>query len=156
MIPILPKERKKNRCQPEINSFYCLLGRVQCTSGTNDSSPTDQPPVLLDSSGQRNLLSLSGTSRRGQLKLSNIGLGGDDLGSSGGGSNVNHENLVLSQLSNLSLLSVGGLDSEKTSKKEEVDLEVSVDAGKLSLDSKDVTDETIGTAESGVDTGSNS
>jgi hypothetical protein len=112
--------------------------------------------VLLDSSGQRNLLSLPGTSRGGQLKLSNIGLGGDDLGSGGGGSNVNHENFVLSQLSNLGLLSVGGLDSEKTSKKEEVDLKVSVDAGKLSLYSKDVTDETVGTAESGVDTGSNS
>lgn len=110
--------------------------------------------MLVDSPGKGNLLSDLGAGGGGELQLCNIGLGRHNLGSCRSRPNVDHEHLVLGELRNLGLLSVRSLDSEKASEEEEVNLEVGVDAGELALTAEDVTDQTIGTAEGGVDAGS--
>jgi len=111
--------------------------------------------MLLDSAGKGNLLANLGTGRAGELKSGSIGLDSNNLGTSGGRTDVNHENFVLCELGNLGLLAVGGLDTEQTTEQEVVDLNLSVDGGKLATETKDETDQTIGTAEGGVDTGTN-
>lgn len=125
------------------------------TARAHDSGPTDQPPMLLDSSGKRNLLTLLCARGGCELQLRNIGLRGHDLGTGGGGTNVDHEDFVLGELGDLGLLAVGGLDSEETAEKEEVDFKVEVDVGEEGLKTEDLTDETIGTAEGGIDVGTN-
>jgi hypothetical protein len=109
--------------------------------------------VLVNSSGQRDLLSLLGTRGTGELQLCNIGLGSDDFSARSGRANVDHEDFVLGKLSHLRLLAVGGLHTEETAQKEEVDFEIGVDVGELTLETEDVTDETVGTAKGGVNTG---
>jgi hypothetical protein len=111
--------------------------------------------MLLDSAGKRNLLANLGTGRAGKLESGGIGLDGDDLGTSGGGTNVDHEDFVLCELGNLGLLAIGGLDTEQTTEQEVVDLDLGVDGGELATETKDETDQTIGTAEGGVNTGTN-
>jgi hypothetical protein len=117
--------------------------------------PSDKTPMLLDSAGKGDLLANLGTGRAGELKSGGIGLDGDNLGTSSGGTNVDHEDFVLCELSNLGLLAVGGLDTEQTTEQEVVDLDLSVDGGELATETKDETDQTIGTAESGVNTSTN-
>jgi hypothetical protein len=111
--------------------------------------------MLLDSAGKGNLLANLGTGRAGKLESGGIGLDGDDLGTSGGGTNVDHEDFVLCELGNLGLLAIGGLDTEQTTEQEVVDLDLGVDGGELATETKDETDQTIGTAEGGVNTGTN-
>jgi hypothetical protein len=111
--------------------------------------------MLLDSAGKSNLLANLGTGRAGKLESGSIGLDGDDLGTSGGGTDVDHEDFVLCELGNLGLLAVGGLDTEQTTEQEVVDLDLSVDGRELATETKDETDQTIGTAEGGVNTGTN-
>lgn len=53
------------------------------------------------------------------------------------------------------MLSVGSLDTEETAEKEEVDLQLDVNVRELVLETKDLTDETIGTAKGGVNAGTN-
>jgi hypothetical protein len=107
--------------------------------------------VLLDSSAHGDLLADLCAGRAGELQLGGIVLDGDDLGTSGGGTNVDHEDFVLRQLGDLGLLAVGSLHTQKSPEEEVVDLNLGVDLGKLALETKDETDETIGTAESRVD-----
>ena len=111
--------------------------------------------MLLDSAGKSDLLANFGTGRAGELKSGGIGLDGDDLSTSGGRTNVNHEDFVLCELGNLGLLAIGSLDTEQTAEQEVVDLDFSVDGGELATETKDETDQTIGTAESGVDASTN-
>lgn len=111
--------------------------------------------MLLDSAGKSDLLADLGTGRAGELKSGGIGLDGDDLSTSGGRTNVNHEDFVLCELGNLGLFAIGSLDTEQTAEQEVVDLDLSVDGGELATETKDETDQTIGTAESGVDTSTN-
>lgn len=117
--------------------------------------PSNKTPMLLDSAGKSDLLTDLGTGGAGELESGGIGLDGDDLGTGGGGTNVDHEDFVLCKLSNLGLLAVGGLDTEQTTEQEVVDLDLSVDGGELATETKDETDQTIGTAEGRVDTGTN-
>lgn len=107
--------------------------------------------MLLDSSGKSNLLANLGTCGAGKLKSGGISLDSDDLCTGGGGTNVDHENLVLGKLCDLGLLTIGSLHTEKTAEKEVVDLEFSVDGRELSTKTKDETDQTIGTAKSRID-----
>lgn len=109
--------------------------------------------MLVDTTRQRNLLTILGTSRSGELELSTISLDGDDLRTGGGGADVDHENFVLGELGDLCLLAVGSLDTEETAEEEVVDFEVGVDGGELAAETEDETDKTIGTAEGGVHTG---
>lgn len=111
--------------------------------------------MLLDSSRERDLLSHLGARRRRKCELRNIRLRSHDLRTGGSRPNVDHEHLVLGELGNLGLLAVGGLDTEKTTKKEEVDFEVEVDFGEVALETEDLADETIGTAKRGIDVGTN-
>jgi len=111
--------------------------------------------MLLDSAGKSDLLANLGTGRAGKLKSGGIGLDGNDLGTSSGGTNVDHEDFVLCELGDLGLLAVGGLDTEQTTEQEVVDFDLSVDGGELATETKDETDQTIGTAESGVNASTN-
>jgi len=61
-----------------------------------------------------------------------------------------YQNFILCKFGDLGLLAVGGLDTEQSSEKEVVDLELSVDVGEMSTKTKDETDETIRTAEGRV------
>ena len=117
--------------------------------------PSNKTPMLLDSAGKGDLLADLGTGRAGELKSGGIGLDGDDLGTSGGGTNVDHEDFVLCELGNLGLLAIGGLDTEQTTEQEVVDLNLGVDSGELATETQDETDQTIGTAEGGVNTSTN-
>lgn len=111
--------------------------------------------MLLDSARKSNLLANLGTGRAGELQSGGISLDGDNLGTSGSRTNVDHEDFVLCELGNLGLLAVGGLDTEQTAEQEVVDLDLSVNSRELATETKDETDQTIGTAESGVDTSTN-
>lgn len=83
--------------------------------------------MLLDSPTKRNLLPIFGTSRRSQLQFCDIRLDGDNLCTSGGRTNVDHEDFILGKFGNLGLLAVRSLDTEKTAKKEVIDFEIAVD-----------------------------
>lgn len=109
--------------------------------------------MLLDSSAHGDLLADLCASRAGELQLGGIVLDGNDLGTGGGGTNVDHEHFVLRELGNLGLLAVGGLHTQQSPEQEVVDLDLGVNLGELALETKDETDETIGTAERGVDAG---
>lgn len=111
--------------------------------------------MLLDSAGKSDLLANLGTRGASELQSGGIGLDGDDLGTSGGRTNVDHENFVLCELGDLGLLAIGSLDTEQTAEQEVVDLDLGVDGGELATETKDETDQTIGTAEGRVDTGTN-
>lgn len=111
--------------------------------------------MLLDSARDGDLLANLSTGGTGQAELSGIGLDTEDLSTSSGGTNVNHQNFVLSKLGNLGLLAVGGLDTKKAAEQEVVDFNLGVDSGKTATVTENETDETIGTAKGGVDTGTN-
>lgn len=111
--------------------------------------------MLLDTSAQGNLLANVGTGRAGQDELSSIVLDGSNLGTSRGGTNVDHDDFVLGQLGNLGLLAVGSSDTEKTTEEVEVNLNLAVDLGQTALETQDETDKTIGTAKGGVDASTN-
>lgn len=63
---------------------------------------------------------------------------------------MTYQNFILCKFGDLGLLAVGRLDTEQSSEKEVVDLELSIDVGEMSAETKDETDETIRTAERGV------
>ena len=119
----------------------------------NNVGPSDQTPVLVDSSADGDLLSHLGTGRAGQAELGGIGLNTHHLGARGGRADVNHEHFVLAQLSDLGLLAVGGLDTQQAAQQEVVDLQLGVDGGEAAAMAQDETDKTIGTAQSRVDAG---
>lgn len=128
--------------------------RLECDTGSN-GGPTNKTPMLLDTSAESNLLADVGTGGAGQDKLGSIVLDSGNLGTSRGGTDVDHDNLVLSQLSNLGLLTIGSPDTEKTTEEVEVDLDLAVNLGKASLETQHETDETIGSAKGRVDSGTN-
>lgn len=111
--------------------------------------------MLLNTSRQSNLLADACASRVGEDQLSGIVLDSNDLGAGRGRANVDHDDLVLGQLSNLGLLAVSGLDTKKTAQQVEVDLNLAVDLGQLALETENETDKTIGTAEGRVDASTN-
>lgn len=102
--------------------------------------------MLVDSSGDGDLLANFCAGRGGQGELGRIGLDTENLGTGGGGTNVDHQNLVLSQLGNLGLLAIGGLDTQKAAEQEVVDFDLGVDGGKMAAVAQNETDETISTA----------
>jgi hypothetical protein len=109
--------------------------------------------MLLDTSAQGNLLADVGTGRAGQDKLSSIVLDSGNLGTGRSGTNVDHDNLVLGELGNLGLLSIGSPDTEKTTEEVEVNLDLAVDLGQTALETQDETNKTIGSAKRRVDSG---
>jgi len=102
--------------------------------------------VLLNSPTNGDLLANFCAGRRGQRQLGGIGLDTQHLGTGGGRTNVNHQNLVLSELGNLSLLAIGSLNTQKAAKQEVVDLDLGVNGGKLATVAQNETNETISTA----------
>lgn len=119
----------------------------------NDVGPTNETPVLLDTSGQGDLLTDLCAGGRGERETGGVSLHSDDLGTSSSRTNVDHEDFVLRQLGDLGLLAVGGLDTEQSSEEEVVDLDFGVDVGEMSTETEDEANETIGTAEGRVDAG---
>jgi len=111
--------------------------------------------MLLDSSTQGDLLTDLGTSRACELQLGDISLDTDDFGTSRSRSNVDHENFVLGQFGDLGLLAVCGLNTEQATEEEVVNLDFGIDGRKLALQTEHETNETIGTAKSRVNTGTN-
>ena len=121
----------------------------------SDGGPTDQTPMLLNTTAQSNLLAQACTGRAGQGKLSSIVLDGNDLGTSRRGTNVDHDDFVLGKLGDLGLLAVGCPYTEQTAQEVEVDFDLAVNLGKSALETKDETDQTIGTAQSRVNARTN-
>lgn len=121
----------------------------------SNSGPTNETPVLLDTARQSDLLADACAGGAGEDQLGGIVLDGNNLGAGRGGTNVDHDDFVLGQLGNLSLLTIGGADTEKTTEKVEVDFDLAVDLGELALETKDETDKTISTAEGRVNAGTN-
>ena len=119
----------------------------------NNVGPSNETPVLLNSATDGDLLANFRASRAGQAELSGISLDTNDLSTGSSGTDVNHENFVLSKLGDLGLLAVGGLDTEQTTEKEVVNLDLGVDGRKAATMTENETDETIRTAKGGVDTG---
>lgn len=129
--------------------------------------------MLLDTSGQSHLFANLCASRRGEGQTGSVSLDGDDFGTRSGRANVDHlkkvsalicvflsciktyEDFVLCKLGNLGLLAVCCLDSEQSSKEEVVDLELSVNVGKMAAETKDKTNETISTTQSRIYTCTN-
>lgn len=111
--------------------------------------------MLFDTSAQSDLLANVGTGRAGQDQLSGIVLDSSDLRSSRGGTNVDHDDLVLGQLGDLRLLAVGSSHTEQAAEEVEVNLDLAVNLGQASLETQDETNETIGSAEGRVDAGTN-
>lgn len=101
--------------------------------------------MLLDSSADGNLLSNLRAGGAGQAELSSIGLDTQNLSTGGSRTNVNHQNLVLSQLGNLGLLAIGSLDTQQAAEQEVVDLNLGVDSGQAATVAEDETDQTIST-----------
>jgi len=91
-----------------------------------------RPPIevtaelTLDTSAQRDLLLDLRACWTCQAELGSVTLHGDNLSTSRSTSDVDHENLVLCELSNLCLLSIGGLDTEQSPQQEIVDLNLRV------------------------------
>jgi hypothetical protein len=142
---------------------YHLCGRmvrIDLTEGRSenlrdDVGPTDQPPMLLNSSRQGNLLADFCTSGTRQAQLGNITFDTEYFGTSSRAANVDHEDFVLCQLADFCLLAVFGLDAEKTPEQEEVDFEVGVDGRKLAAKTQYVTHKTIGTAQGRINASTN-
>lgn len=67
---------------------------------------------------------------------------------------MTYQYFVLRELGNLGLLAVRSLDTEQSSEKEVVDLELSVDVWQMSAETQDETDKTIGTTQCRVNAGS--
>ena len=111
--------------------------------------------MLFDTSAEGNLFTNVCASRAGKLELSSILLDGNNLGTSGSRTDVHHDNLVLGKLVNLGLLALGSLDTKKPAEEVKVDLNLAVNLRKASLKTKDETNETIGSAEGGIDASTN-
>ena len=63
-----------------------------------NGAPTDETPVLFDSSRDCNLLALFGAHRRGQLHLCQIVFDRDDSRAGAHGSDVQHQHFAFAQL----------------------------------------------------------
>lgn len=109
--------------------------------------------MFLYSAAERHLLADLRARRAGQSKARCIGLNGDHLSARCRAANVDHEHLVLRKLRDLGLLAVCRLDTEQAAEKEVVDLELRVDGGEVAAEAENETDQTIGTAERGVNAG---
>src|SRR3569833_1176257 len=94
-----------------------------------NSGPSDEAPVLLDTSTQSNLLTDIGASRTRQNQFRGVFLDVSNLGASRSGSNVDHDDFVLGQLLDLGLLPVGGPHALKASQEIKADFYLSVDIG---------------------------
>lgn len=103
--------------------------------------------MLLNSSADGNLLANLCAGGAGQAELGSIGLDTQDLSTGGSGTNVDHQNLVLSQLGNLGLLAIGSLDTQQAAEQEVVDLNLSVDGRQAATVAKDEADQAISTIE---------
>ena len=106
----------------------------------NNGSPSDQPPVLLNTTTEGDLLANIGAGGGGEHKLGGIVLVGGDLGTGRSGADVDHDDLVFGELGDLCLLTVGGSDTEETAEEVEVDLDFTVDLRETSLETQDVAD----------------
>lgn len=111
--------------------------------------------MLLDTSAEGDLLANVGAGRADKDELGSIVLHGDDLGTRGGGANVDHDEFVLSKLGDLGLLAIGGSDTEQTTQQVEINLDFAVNFRQSALETQDETNQTIGTAEGRVDAGTN-
>lgn len=119
----------------------------------SNGSPSNQTPVLFDTPAECHLFANVGASRAYEDKLGSIVLDGGDLGTGGGGADVDHDELVLGEFGDLGLLAVGGPNTEQTTEQVEVDFDFTVDLGESALETEDETDETISSAEGRVDAG---
>lgn len=109
--------------------------------------------MLVDTSAEGDLLANVCADGAGEDQLGGIVLDGGHLGAGGRGANVDHDDLVLGQLGDLGLLAVGRLDAEQTAQQVKVDFDLAVDVGQLALEAEDEADQTVGTAQRGVDLG---
>lgn len=121
----------------------------------SDGGPTDQTPMLLDTTAQSNLFTQACAGRAGKGKLSSIVLDSNNLGTSRRGTNVDHDDFVLGKLGDLGLLAVGCPYTKQTAEEIEVDFDLAVNLGKSALETKDETDQTIGTTQSRVNARTN-
>lgn len=80
----------------------------------NNVRPADETPVLLYSAAKRNLLTDLRARRAGQRQPRSIGLDSNNLGTSGGTSDVDHEHFVLRKLRDLGLLAIRSLNTQQT------------------------------------------
>jgi hypothetical protein len=80
---------------------------------------------------------------------------GGDLGAGRCRSDVDHDDLILGKLGYLSLLSVCGSDAKKSSEEIEVNFNLAVDIGQTTLQAKHMSDQTIGSAKSRINAGTN-
>ena len=84
---------------------------------------TDEPPMFLNSPGQRYLLTDLGTRGRGQLNLGKVALDAQHASAGRGRANVNQQQLVLGQLGHLGLFLVFCSDAEQATEQKETDFE---------------------------------
>merc|ERR1719234_326753 len=106
----------------------CWLDR----DASSDLTPTYQPPVLVNPSGESNLLKHLSADRGGQGNLGQICLHSNNSTTGGEGANVNHQNLILCQLLHLGTFLVT-LSSHSKQTPEQVigHLKLSEDGGKM-------------------------
>src|SRR5690349_2158204 len=90
-----------------------LLAQEEGRHIRSNSSPSDETPVLLDTTTQGNLLADICACRAGEDQLRGILLDGRDLGAGGRRADVDHDDFVLGQLLDLGLLSIGGSHTEQ-------------------------------------------
>lgn len=121
----------------------------------NDVCPADETPVLFYSAAERNLLSDLRACRARQSQPRSIGLDGNHLGTGCSTSDVDHQHFVLRKLRHLGLLAIRRLDTQKTAQQEVVDLQLRVNGRQVATEAQNESNETIGAAESRVDTSTN-
>lgn len=110
--PLFPPHGRRRR-HPSLLILH--LGQ----SASYNLTPSNQSPVLVDSSTQRDLVLCLGTSWCGQCNLGQITLDTQHSSSDLGSTDVDKQLLAGGQFLNLGLFLVCGLDSEQSSEQED-------------------------------------
>mmetsp|Transcript_11967 Transcript_11967/g.26986 ORF Transcript_11967/g.26986 Transcript_11967/m.26986 type:complete len:692 (+) Transcript_11967:117-2192(+) len=141
----------------DLARFGCLLlGNLELDT-LSDLSPSNETPVLVDTAGQGDLLSFRRTGGLREGDLGELALDGDDPSTGGRRSDVDHQDLSLGQFLDLGLFAtVAGLDTQQPPQQIVGDLDLAKDVGEFPPQTKDLSDQPIGTAEGWIDPGSDS
>ncbi|KAH3666217.1 hypothetical protein OGAPHI_004406 [Ogataea philodendri] len=110
--------------------------------------------MLVDTSGQRNLLVYFRACWRGERQSGHVCLDGHHSCSRGGRANIHHQHVVNLELSHTGLFLAVGLDSQQSSQKEVVDLDVCENRRQVALRTNNLSNQTVGSTQSRVDVGS--
>lgn len=116
------------------------------------SAPSNQPPMLFNTSTQSNFFTNLGTSRRSKHNLCHIRLDTQHPSPSGSGSDVNHQNLILGKFGYFGLFHVSvAFYTKKLPQQKIVYFQFGVYERKFAYSTQDMANETISSAKGWID-----